>query len=279
MLGQVFRFGRRGAAREVWGADRLYHGSGLGIAADHGAGRAARRKWWVGLLLLGSIVPAAHAERIISADVKLTANVVATNTDSPALHITASGVTLDLGGFSVIGPRAGKGIGIYVDSGLSNVTIRKGSVTGFAVGILVDADGTGHHLEDVTAAKNSEAGIQCAGGAKLLIEGCTVRDNAAVGLLLENCSAPHLTHNVAEYNATAGIVLSSGTTQALVERNVSRYNKETGIAASGGASANTIRRNTAAGNGSYDLQDDNGDCRTNAWSRNLFITANVTCID
>jgi parallel beta-helix repeat protein len=81
------------------------------------------------------------------------------------------------------------------------------------------------------------------------------------------------------HGTTAGIVLSSGTTQALVERNVSRYNKGPGISASGGASANTIRRNTAAGNGSYDLQDDNGDCRTNAWSRNLFNTANVNCID
>jgi parallel beta-helix repeat protein len=245
-----------------------------------GRGRAGwRRAGWACALLIGSIAPAAHAEHIISADTKLTANAVATDTDKPTLHITASGVTLDLNGFSVVGPRAGKGIGIYVDPGLSNVTIRKGSVTGFAVGIYIDADGTKHHLEDVTAAKNSEAGIQCAGGANLLIEGCTVRDNAGVGMLLENCSAPHLTHNVAEYNATAGIVISSGTTQALVEQNVSRYNHGTGIAAAGGASDNVIRRNTSAGNDSYDMEDDSGDCASNTWSRNLFNTANVTCID
>lgn len=248
--------------------------------SEFGRGRAGwQRAGWACALLLGSLVPAAHAEHIISADTKLTANVIATNTDNPTLHITASGITLDLNGFSVVGPRAGKGIGIYVDSGLSNVTIRKGSVTGFAVGIFVDTDGTKHHLSDVTAAKNSEAGIRCAGGANLLIEGCTVRDGADVGMLLENCSAPHLTHNVAEYNATAGIVLSSGTTQALVEQNVSRYNHGPGIAASGGASANTIRRNTSAGNDSYDMEDDSGDCTANTWSRNLFNTANVTCID
>jgi parallel beta-helix repeat protein len=245
-----------------------------------GRGRAEwMRAGWACALLLGALGPAARAERIISADIKLTANVVATDTDTPTLHITASGITLDLNGFSVVGPRGGMGIGIYVDPGLSNVTIRNGSVTGFAVGIFVDADGKGHHLSDVTAAKNSAAGIQCAGGANLLIEGCTVRDNADVGMLLENCSAVHLTHNVAEYNASAGIVLSSGTTQALVERNVSRYNKGPGIAAAGGASANVIRRNTAAGNDSYDLEDDSGDCTSNTWSRNLFSTANVNCID
>jgi Right handed beta helix region len=245
-----------------------------------GRGRVEwRRAGWAFVLLLGSIAPAARAERIISADTKLTANVAATDTDKPTLHITASGITLDLNGFSVVGPRAGKGIGIAIDPGLTNVTIRKGSVNGFAVGIFVDADGTGHHLEDVTAAKNSDAGIQCAGGAKLLIEGCTVRDGGDVGMLLENCSAPHLTHNVAEYNATTGIVLSSGTTQALVEQNVSRYNHGTGISASGGASDNVIRRNTSAGNDSYDMEDDSGDCTANTWSRNLFNTANVNCID
>lgn len=231
------------------------------------------------LLLLAALAAPGRAALLITEDTKLTANVVCADTAAPCIRIVSPGVTLDLNGFSVIGPRVGRGIGIVIDPGVYNVTIRKGTVTGFEVGIAIGGESAGHRLVGVTVRRNSAVGIWCDGAANVEIAECTARENGQVGILAENSRSPYLHHNTAQENGVAGIVLGTGTRGARVERNVSRFNDGDGIVVAGGAVANSIHRNTAAGNGVVDLRDANGDCTDNLWSRNLFNTRNLDCID
>jgi hypothetical protein len=63
------------------------------------------------------------------------------DTSAPdGISIRASDVSLDLGGFCLIGPRDPKRInhGIYIPSGYARVTITNGCVRGFFYGLLVD---------------------------------------------------------------------------------------------------------------------------------------------
>jgi hypothetical protein len=232
------------------------------------------------LILTGSgpFASAAWAERVITADTRLTADVVSTDVSAPCIRIAASGVTLDLNGHNVVG-YGGKGIGIAIDPGVFDVTIRKGRVTGFETGIQMLGEGATHRLISVTAARNAETGIHAVGINRLEIAECTARENGGIGILLENCRAPYVHHSVAQENGEAGFVVGGGTTDSRVERNVSRYNDGPGIWVAGGTTANAIRRNTAAQNGDFDLRDEDGDCSRNVWSRNLFNTANAECID
>jgi parallel beta-helix repeat protein len=229
------------------------------------------------LLLAALVAPAAHAERVITADTKLTADIVADDPTKPCVRIAASGVTLDLNGHKVIS-RDGKGVGIAIEPGLYDVTIRKGTVVGFETGIFL-AEGATHSLRNLIALRNRGTGIHGTGTVKLAIVNCRSRENGGVGILLENCRNTTIEDCVTQDNADSGIVLGGGTQGTVVERNVSRYNVGAGIAVLGGAAQNTIRRNTSAQNDAFDLADGNGDCSGNTWFRNLFNTKNVACID
>jgi len=228
-------------------------------------------------LLAVLLVPAACAERVITENTKLTADIVADDPTKPCIRIAASGITLDLNGHKVIS-RYGKGVGIAVEPDLFDVTITKGTVVGFETGIFL-ADGATHALKNLIALRNLGTGIHCSGNSKLEITNCRSRENGGIGILLENCQNARIADCVAQDNADSGIVLGGGTQSTLVERNVSRYNVGAGIAVVGGAAPNTIRRNTSAQNDDFDLSDGNGDCTANTWFRNLFNTKNIACID
>jgi hypothetical protein len=73
-----------------------------------------------------------------------------------AVQITASNVTIDIQGFSIIGTVAGTGIGINAN-GQSNVVIQNGIITGMAGGAIVT--GANVNISKVTASANSTAGI------------------------------------------------------------------------------------------------------------------------
>jgi parallel beta-helix repeat protein len=230
-------------------------------------------------ILLSIAATTGATAAVITEDTKLTANLVVTDTTTPAIRIAAPGVVLDLNGFSVSGPRRESGIGIVIEPGAYDVTIRGGTVTGFATAIYLPAETAGHKILSVTARRNSDVGIHCDGAANVEIAGCEAQDNGIAGILVENSRGANVHHNTVQDNGEAGLILGSGARGATVERNVSRFNDGIGILLSGGASANTIRRNTAAGNADFDLQDDNGDCDANLWFRNLFTTRNGDCID
>src|SRR5690349_11685462 len=111
----------------------------------HGDVQATQRHIWTrrrlraaaavagGLLVLASAAPAAAAAApvqcgaVLTASTTLRANLTCTG---DGLVIGADGITLNLGGHTVRG--SGTGAGIRIDTPRQNITVKNGTVSGFA---------------------------------------------------------------------------------------------------------------------------------------------------
>lgn len=72
----------------------------------------------------------------------------------PGLVVEVDGVTVDLGGHAVSGdPGSGAGEPGIVLRGVSGVTVRNGTVQGFAAGVVIEG-GSGNVLEGLTVQDN-----------------------------------------------------------------------------------------------------------------------------
>jgi hypothetical protein len=150
---------------------------------------------------------------------RLSGNLVVPDANTTAIKITASNVTIDLNGFSILGPTvctgypattcspAGQGSGIdgtyfnpSTGSGLSNITVTNGIVKGMgAYGVSLDGC-FGCNVEKITASHSGTIGI--------LIYFGRVSDNTASynGLRgIQNGYGPML-NNLAMFNKEYGIL-------------------------------------------------------------------------
>jgi hypothetical protein len=101
----------------------------------------------------------------------LTTNIIGVSSEN-GIAITAGNVTLDLNGFSLVGPSTAN-TAIVISSGTTNVTVRNGMVSGWGTlnpGIL--SSGTNVSFEDLTISGASD-GIEC-GGDGGVIKNCTI---------------------------------------------------------------------------------------------------------
>lgn len=108
------------------------------------------------------------------------------------ITIAANGVTLDLGGFAIIGGGGGSGSGIMVAGGRTNLCIRNGTLTGWG-GAGVSADNaTASRFLELRAVDNEGWGI--AAGERNTLSGCVLAGNTGgvmvdIHSLLEGCLA------------------------------------------------------------------------------------------
>ncbi|MFC1605048.1 right-handed parallel beta-helix repeat-containing protein [Planctomycetota bacterium] len=111
-------------------------------------------------------------------------NMTHTNRYTNAIQVNADNVTIDLAGYSLIGPSSSSGTssGIRMN-GRKNVEIRNGTVTNFGNNGIWDEDtgdtSSGHRVIDVRVLSNGGNGIVLEGNHNL-VKDCTV---------LYNCSA------------------------------------------------------------------------------------------
>jgi len=154
---------------------------------------------------------------------KLTGNlVVPASTDG--ILIAAPNVTLDLNGFSIVGPvvctgagnaltcagiKQGSGITHY--SGMSGTTIRNGTVRGFGI-TGVGAD-TGATINHVTAISNGGHGIAVYGNST--VSNSMASDNGDTGFLL--LSGGVITNSRSHNNKSFGVRVDSYTSGGNVE--------------------------------------------------------------
>jgi len=142
---------------------------------------------------------------------------LATGSGDNVIEIQSPHVTVDLNGFAITcgTPPCG---GNAIDSSSNNITVRNGTVRGFAIG--VNLTGSGALVEDVRAIGNTT--------------GLSVGDNCLVR------------NNVATANGSQGIVVQNGCT---VSGNTSNDNGSDGICTHVGCNVigNTVRGNTGAG--------------------------------
>ena len=180
------------------------------------------------------------------------------------IEIAASGVTLDLNGFDLVGvPGMGAFDGVsVVNGGVGNVTVRNGSVRNWGDegidlsialisridGVLATANlgngihvGNGGTVSNCTAFSNSGDGI--ANGSSCVVSNCAVFDNSGVGIRA-SIGTSSITECLVSGNAGGGISVGNHCT---IARCTVRGNALDGILC---ASACLIVDNLCADNGS-----------------------------
>lgn len=126
------------------------------------------------------------------------------------IEIAASGVTLDLNGFDVVGV-AGSFDGVSAPVGnLVNISVRNGSIRSWgSSGInLLDGSNSGTSITDITASQNVLAGIRSGFGG--VVTRCAAYNNPGAGIV--GAAGSVVTHCSSYVNGSHGITTGSGCT-------------------------------------------------------------------
>jgi len=159
---------------------------------------------------------------------------------SDGIRVLADQVTIDLMGFSLVGPDSGATAGILME-GRHNIEIRNGTIRNFGDrGISErnpDRTACGKRIIDMRVIANGKCGI-CLGGEGNLIEDCLITDSRGSGICADKSI---ITGNILKDNATGGVSAGSG---SVVVANSVMQSKATGIFAREGCA---IRDNVVWG--------------------------------
>jgi len=179
---------------------------------------------------------------------KLSGNLIVPDGSMTVIEISSDFVTLDLNGFSIIGP---------VDC--SGGFPCNGVSTGYDIGIGIKAGGLStHHYFNLTIRNGTIHGMAGSGiylaGDSIVVEDMHVRSNGWYGMYLSRNvifgpgaqSCVIVRHNTVQLNGSRGIVLQAG----LVVDNAVSLNGGDGIAVS---LEGTVARNVSNNNGRYGL--------------------------
>ena len=172
---------------------------------------------------------------------RLVSNLTVPDGNTTAIEIDSNNVTIDLNGFSIIGPvSSGLGRGINSTSYAGdNVTIINGSIIGVGnFGIFVRDN---CRIENVHAISNGLVGIST--GAECTIKGNIVANNDNSGIIAGSGST--VSYNIAEQNGSRGIDCNN----SVVTWNTAVNNVTDGFHLGGGGS--TVINNTSINNGGH----------------------------
>jgi hypothetical protein len=183
-----------------------------------------------------------------SGSYRLSGNVTVPDAITNAIEIRADNVTVDLNGFSIIGPvlclggppvtscspPSASGGGLGITSGFDNITISNGTIRGTGFDAIV-LSGTGNRVANVNAYSNANVGIAVNNG---IVTSCTATNNGGAGIEVVHSI---VSGSIAMGNLGVGIALDSSST---VFDNVATQNGFSGISGPG-----TLRGNTTSQNG------------------------------
>jgi len=187
---------------------------------------------------------------------RLSGNLTVPDTNTTAISITVDNVTLDLNGFSIIGPNVctgtpvtsctAGGLGNGVEGSKNNITVMNGFVKG--IGFYgIKLSGTGSYVEKVNVLF-AAIGIEITGHGT--IAQCSASSTSGTGILAANATVRDST---AAYNGTDGIRVISGT----VSSNTANDNGGNGISV---ACPSTVINNTANNNTAGNLNVSGSGC-------------------
>jgi len=156
---------------------------------------------------------------------RLTSNLAVPNADTTAIEISSDRVTIDLNGFSIIGPvtcvtgfqcSGGEGDGVHVALGKTfrNITVQNGTISGMGCdGIRLF--GTGNVVDRMRLDNNGLDGLDVVGGE---VTNSHASQNGRGGFIV---SSGIVTHNTAEANSGNGFTTVHS---ALVTYNLAKGN-------------------------------------------------------
>ena len=200
---------------------------------------------------------------------------------STGIVVDANDVTIDLMGYSLIGPGSGSNHGILL-AGQSNVEIKNGEVKNFGLyGIYEPSKSSGeaHRIVNVKSISNGYDGI-CLYGKNHTVKNCKVTGNGGYGIRVgDGCL---IAGNTSCDNRSSGIYTDSGCT---ITGNTAFRNKSTGIYT---GSKCTLETNLATNNKGYGIYSGSGCTLTRNrahknqisgiyTSRECSLTSNMAC--
>lgn len=114
----------------------------------------------------------------------LSSNIAATGKNGIAIHV--DNVSIDLGGFSLIGDGTANRQGIFSSVAVKNIRVSRGTIRGFAGSGITLNGSRDVRLDDLTISDNGVNGVHS--GDETLVSRCIMRDNAAHGIWTETRS-------------------------------------------------------------------------------------------
>jgi parallel beta-helix repeat protein len=214
---------------------------------------------------------------------------------SPAVHITANNVSLNLQGFTLSKSGPAIGAGVITASGpacvvTTGVAIYNGTISGFgtAVSLCVPTPpgpvSTHAQIHDLVLTGNS-TGVALLNANDNDVHHNTIHANTGIGgftpgigVALVNAHGNQLKQNEVTGNSADGVSLQLGSDDNTIMNNQVNGNAGSGIALSLGSLDNVVKHNTATGNSIFDLSDANSACGSNTWQTNTFGTKSQACI-
>ncbi len=175
------------------------------------------------------------------------------------LEVGASNITIDLNGHTIDGSGTASGIDNTSEglsrTGHSRVTIKNGTVTGFASGVSL-ANGADRNLvQRILATANGGAGISARN-----VDRPYISDSAAIGDLvgfrLDSVTNAHIERSTALNNTGNGILLTGTSRGTVLHRNSVVNNNGDGILVTATVTGTRIDNNDANGNGTRIPRED-----------------------
>ena len=152
-----------------------------------------------------SLLPIDHCQEINAGD--QSSYVLVKNIFSPSqtcLTVTSSHITIDMRGFTISGD--GSAVGISASVPVEGITVRNGTVKGFAVGVSLA--GPGNSVTDMHIDNNSDTGLFLGSGS--LVEKVIAQGNRNFGIVVT--TAGTVKDSIARFNGSnpASVGLSAG---------------------------------------------------------------------
>jgi hypothetical protein len=212
------------------------------------------------------------------------------------LTVGASGITVNLGGHSVLCSGAPGETGIDVASS-SNVLIENGAASRCEEGVLADGGNFNRYL--ALSLTSNNVGFEISNSMASAIVRSQVTNSPFTGVLLFQTSG-FLVYGNTVLNSNTGIFDNGGTNNVILSNTASfgvgisdvgilvsaqsdvvlhnsTVGNQTGIWVSATLGGNRLLKNTSVQN-TLDMRDDAAGCDSNIWKVNNFVTANQPCI-
>ena len=215
------------------------------------------RRWTVAIVLaaVSAVIPGVAAASngvscgaTINGDFTLTHDLV----DCPGdgLIVGTSGITINLGGYTIDGDEPpgtdSGGAGVRVPPGVSNLTIRNGTIAEFSEGVVLDST-TGNHVSRLTVVETTR-GINLANASANVIEKNSISLSFLDGIRVNGAGSDDnvVTQNLVTQGNLIGITVSDLADRNLIDRNVVN-GARWGIAVFVGAHLTTVSKNDVSG--------------------------------
>jgi Right handed beta helix region len=188
----------------------------------------------------GGGTPITACAQTVTTDALLTQDLVCTG---DGIVVGASGITIDMKGFTIRGDRGASDYGIDNHTGYDDVTIKNGVVRNFYYGVFAVSDADTVRLSNLFVSGNSLDGI-LVNGVSASVKSSTVSGNVTVGIEI-NGDAAKVQSSTASGNGSVGIYVTGDA--ARVQSASASGNDSLGILVNGDAPL--IKGNRTAANG------------------------------